>query len=74
MNIVMYLGKTLVDHIRVEKDRISEPGYLSAYLRALKEKHSSLLEQADTEPEFLLMPVSSNVITENLHAGQITLF
>lgn len=66
MKMVMYLEKDLVDTVKIEKDKISQPGYLSARIRNLREKHASLLQGCCAEPEFLLYPLVNGASPQQL--------
>ena len=62
--MVMYLEKDLIDSVRIEKEKISQPGYLSRHTRKLREKHASLLLDAVAEPKFLLYPATNTKSNE----------
>lgn len=66
MKMVMYLEKDLVDTVKIEKDRLSQPGYLGARIRELREKHASLLVGCIAEPQFLLYPLTEKVSSPQL--------
>ncbi|MBS1631439.1 MAG: hypothetical protein JST10_02590 [Bacteroidetes bacterium] len=51
---MMYLGNDLIEAITLEPDRISKPGYLGNFKRALKEKYNDLILQQGEKPEFLV--------------------
>lgn len=48
----MYLDENLVDFVRIDYRKVALPGYLGQAKRALQKKHTALLEQAGSEPEF----------------------
>ena len=54
MNLLMYFQNDLIDSILIEPDKIVCPGYLSSFIRELREKHKSLFLHHYREPEFLL--------------------
>ncbi|MBS1919431.1 MAG: hypothetical protein JST17_04170 [Bacteroidetes bacterium] len=54
MNLMMYLGNDLIESIPLELGRISKPGYLGSFKRALKIKYSNLIQQFGEKPEFLV--------------------
>lgn len=51
----MYLGNDLIESIQLEDERISKPGYLGSFKRALKEKYNDLILQHSDKPEFLVI-------------------
>ncbi len=55
MQLMMYLNNDLVESIQVDLYQLSRPGYLGQFKRVLKQKHSSLLLQSATAPEFLVV-------------------
>jgi len=59
MNLLMYISNDLVDCVSLEKNKIVIPGYISSFIRMLKEKHNHLIQEADEEPEFLVHSISS---------------
>lgn len=54
MNLMMYIGNDLIESIPLELGRISKPGYLGSFKRALKVKHNDLILQHGAKPEFLV--------------------
>jgi hypothetical protein len=50
----MYFKNDLIDSIAIEYDKIVSPGYLSSFIRELREKHKYLPLDCYNEPEFLL--------------------
>jgi hypothetical protein len=54
MKLLMYFQNDLIDSISIESDKIVCPGYLSSFIRALREKHKCMLLDSYNESEFLL--------------------
>lgn len=61
MELMMYLGNDLIESVPLNLQQISQPGYVGRFKRVLKEKHSLLIQQSNSGPEFLVidMTVSS---------------
>jgi hypothetical protein len=55
----MYISNDLVDCVSLDKNKIVIPGYISSFIRMLKEKHHHLIQESDDEPEFLIHSISS---------------
>lgn len=51
----MFIGNDLIESIPLELERISKPGYLGSFKRALKVKHNELILQCNEKPEFLVI-------------------
>ena len=58
MELMMYLGNDLIESVPINLQQISQPGYLGRFKRVLKEKHSLLIEQSPSGPEFLVVDLS----------------
>jgi hypothetical protein len=58
MELMMYLGNDLIESVPINLQQISQPGYLGRFKRVLKEKHSMLIEQSPSGPEFLVVDLS----------------
>ena len=54
MELVMFLGNDFVSSVRIEKKKVSQPGYMGKLKRRLLEENNQLLLLADVEPEFLV--------------------
>jgi len=54
MKLLMYIQNDLIDSVSIESDKIVWPGYLSSFIRELRQKHRCILPSSDKEPEFLL--------------------
>ena len=50
----MYIGKNQVDSIPLNLSTVVLPGYLGMLKRKLENKHSSLIIDADIEPEYFI--------------------
>lgn len=55
MNLMMYIGNDLIESVPLELGRISKPGYLGSFKRALKVKYNDLILQHGEKPEFLVV-------------------
>lgn len=55
MQLMMYLGNDLIDSIQVNMYDLSKPGYLGKFKRQLKQRHVDLIQEADQQPEFLVI-------------------
>jgi hypothetical protein len=55
MKLMMYIGNDLIESIPLELGRISKPGYLGSFKRALKVKYNDLILQHGEKPEFLVV-------------------
>ena len=66
MKLMMYLGNDLIDSVPVNLYDLSKPGYLGKFKRQLKQKHLSLIQEANEQPEFLVINFSpsSNLIVD----------
>jgi hypothetical protein len=54
MKLLMYFKNDLIASVYIESDKVVCPGYLSSFIRELRQKHNYLLEDSYEEPEFLL--------------------
>jgi hypothetical protein len=54
MKLLMYFQNDLIASVSIESDKIVCPGYLSSFIRELRQKHNYLLADSYDEPEFLL--------------------
>jgi hypothetical protein len=54
MKLLMYFQNDLIASVSIESDKIVCPGYLSSFIRELRQKHNCLLAACYDEPEFLL--------------------
>ena len=54
MKLLMYFQNDLIDSVSIEYDKIVYPGYLSSFIRELRQKHTCALTGFYNEPEFLL--------------------
>ena len=55
MQLMMYLGNDLIDSVTVNMYDLSKPGYLGKFKRQLKQRHFELIQEANEQPEFLVM-------------------
>jgi SAM-dependent MidA family methyltransferase len=55
MQLMMYLGNDLIDSIPVNMYDLSKPGYLGRFKRQLKQRHIDLIQEANEQPEFLVI-------------------
>jgi hypothetical protein len=59
MELMMYVGNDHIDSIPINKTKIPVPGYLGHLKRYLKEKHSCLLQETGSSPEFLIVDIET---------------
>ncbi len=55
---MMYLGNDLIDSVAVNMYDLSKPGYLGKFKRQLKQRHLELIQEANEQPEFLVINMS----------------
>jgi hypothetical protein len=55
MQLMMFLGNDMIDSVPVQMNQLSLPGYLGRFKRVLKEKHTDLIRESGTPPEFLVV-------------------
>ncbi|MCZ2459793.1 MAG: hypothetical protein LC128_09200 [Chitinophagales bacterium] len=55
MNLMMFLGNDLIESVPLELGRISKPGYLGSFKRAMKVKYQELIRQCNEKPEFFVI-------------------
>ena len=55
MELVMYVGFDMIDTIRLNTEKITEPGYVGSLKRELMQKHATQLQYLSAEPEFLIV-------------------
>jgi hypothetical protein len=58
MQLMMYLGNDLIDSVAVNMYDLSKPGYLGKFKRQLKQRHLELIQEANEQPEFLVINMS----------------
>ena len=58
MQLMMYLGNDLIDSVPVNMYDLSKPGYLGKFKRQLKQRHLELIQEANEQPEFLVINIS----------------
>ena len=58
MELMMYLGNDLIESVTVNEANLSQPGYLGAFKRQLKQKYWSLIQETGQLPEFLVASLS----------------
>lgn len=51
----MYVGFDQLDTVRLNVQKISEPGYIGSIKRELVQKHATQLAFLSIEPEFLIV-------------------
>jgi hypothetical protein len=51
----MYIGNDLIEAIPLELERISKPGYVGQFKRALKNKYSNLIQEQNKKLDFLVV-------------------
>lgn len=55
MQLMMYVGNDLIASIMLDRQSISQPGYLGKIKRQLKEQYSEDLKLTTCKPEFLVV-------------------
>jgi hypothetical protein len=55
MELTMYLGNDFIEAVPVNQQKLSEPGYLGAFKRQLKQRYDELIQQTRTSPEFFVV-------------------
>lgn len=55
MQLMMYIGNDLIEAVPVNDNKISQPGYLGAFKRQLKQRYLELIQQSPVQPEFLIV-------------------
>jgi hypothetical protein len=58
MQLMMYLGNDLIDSVPVNMYDLSKPGYLGKFKRQLKQRHLELIQEANEQPEFLVININ----------------
>jgi hypothetical protein len=58
MELMMYLGNDLIESVTVNDAKLSQPGYLGAFKRQLKQKYWGLIQETGLSPEFLVASFS----------------
>lgn len=66
MELIMYLGNDFIESVSVNDTLLSQPGYLGAFKRRLKQKHWLLIQETGLGPEFLVAALSP-VTVKNSH-------
>ena len=56
---MMYIGNDLIDSVPVNMYDLSKPGYLGRFKRQLKQRHIDLIQEANEQPEFLVINMKS---------------
>jgi len=57
----MYLENDLIESISINYMQITQPGYLSKFIRRLKEKNDSAIKKATIEPEFFIENITHKI-------------
>ncbi len=58
MKLLMFLGNDMIDSMPLCPKSITLPGYIGRIKHELEKKYLSLIEQANIEPEFLVVKAS----------------
>ena len=58
MKLLLYLANDFIDEVPLCPESITLPGYVGKMKKKLLEKYNSLINQANVEPEFLVVKVS----------------
>ena len=67
MQLMMYLGNDLIDSVTVNMYDLSKPGYLGKFKRQLKQRHFDLIQEANEQPEFLVMNMNVDPLIVEKH-------
>lgn len=65
MQLMMYIGNDLIESIPLDDESISQPGYLGKFKRMLKQKYADLIRESSTNPDFLVINLSTERNTTN---------
>lgn len=55
MQLMMYIGNDLIEAVALDRELVSQQGYLGKIKRHLKEKHHSMIAESAEAPEFLVI-------------------
>jgi len=55
MKLVMYVGNDFIAAVPLEKERITQPGYVGSLKRERLEQHAEVVVYASQEPDFLVV-------------------
>lgn len=61
MKLVMYLGDDFIAAVPLNKEKLSQPGYLGTLKRELLQKNADILVHASQEPDFLLLLIPHEI-------------
>lgn len=65
MQLMMYLQNDLIEAVPLNRSQVPVPGYLGKIKRQLKEKYDALVKESGTEPEFLVVTLSTPANDKN---------
>jgi hypothetical protein len=65
MELMMYLGNDFIEAVKVNDQKISQPGYLGNFKRQLKMRYNELIQQTNTTPEFFIANMSTQSAKSN---------
>ena len=65
MQLVMYIGNDFIAAVSINRQQISQPGYVSKMKRRLEEEYSDLLCGSTREPEFLIVQLPAVEMVKN---------
>jgi len=58
MQLVMYLGNDFIAAVPLNKEQVSQPGYMGRIKRQLMDENSEVLQTSSFKPEFLVADIS----------------
>lgn len=61
MELKMYLAGNLIDSEPINDVHLNIPGYIGTLKYKLEEKHESILDSSESEPEFYLDAIPSSM-------------
>lgn len=70
MELMMFVGNDCIDMMPVDHSLIASPGYVSRFVRLLKDKHQQLLHSVNGEVEFLLHEGSVRPPEQNIQPAE----
>jgi hypothetical protein len=55
MQLMMYIGNDHIESVKLDRDRISKPGYLGTFKRNLKVKYKDLISEYGSPADFIVV-------------------
>jgi hypothetical protein len=63
MELKMFIGKELIDTIRINPAKWNSPGYIDTLKMDMKEENEDIIDLSNDEPEFFIENVPSSMNT-----------